>query len=412
LLIIGSKCIKERKLDMKIGLYNLVSEVHNERYISSTLQGFLADIEEKLGEKFENVSLEDFNQNEYFPLIFIKSGGVEGKLKQIFKQIKRPYLLLSSGLHNSLAASLEIASFLKQKGKRVEIIHGDSDYIATRIKELRKIFQVKNKLVSNKLGVIGKPSDWLIASEVDYKKVKDTLGISLIDVEMDEMVKEIDQDHNFTHPKLKDIREKGFNKKSIDGALKIYCGFKAIVNKYRLDGITVRCFDLLGIYKNTGCLGISLLNDEGIVAGCEGDIPALISMVVLHYLTDEPVFMANPSSIDIDKNEIILAHCTLPLNMSDEFYLKTHFESGLGVGIKGIIEEGEATIFKLSGDGKNYFVSGGEIIENLNKESLCRTQIRLKMNEDVKYFLQNSIGNHHLICKGNYSEAVREFFKW
>jgi len=286
---------------MKIGLYHLVSDVHNEEYIDSTLQGFLAEIEKRLGEKFENINLEDFNQD-YFPLIFIKSGGAEEKFKQIFKQAKGPYLLLSSGLHNSLAASLEIASFLKQKGKKVEIIHGDSDYIATRIKELRKIFQVKNRLVSSKLGVIGKPSDWLIASEVDYKKVKDTLGISLIDVEMDELVKEIDQGYNFAHPKLKDIREKGFNKKSIDGALKIYCGFKAIVNKYRLDGITVRCFDLLGIYKNTGCLGISLLNDEGIVAGCEGDIPALISMVILHYLTDEPVFMANPSSIDIDKN--------------------------------------------------------------------------------------------------------------
>src|SRR4030042_38509 len=336
---------------MKIGLYNLISDVHNEEYVNSTLQGFLA-------------------------------------------------------------ASLEIASFLKQKGKRVEIIHGSSEYIATRMKELRKIFQVKNKLVSSKLGVIGKPSDWLIASEVDDKKIKDTLGISLIDVEMDELLKEIDQDHNFPHPKLKDIREKGFNKESIDGELKIYNGFKAIVNKYKLDGITVRCFDLLDIYKNTGCLGISLLNAEGIVAGCEGDISALLSMVILHYLTDEPVFMANPSSIDLDKNEIILAHCTLPLNMPDEFYLKTHFESGLGVGIKGNINEGEATIFKLSGDGKNYFVSGGEIIENLNKECLCRTQIRLKINEDVKYFLQNSIGNHHLICKGDYSYLVKEFFKW
>ncbi|MDP2944754.1 MAG: hypothetical protein Q8N86_00130 [Atribacterota bacterium] len=397
---------------MKIGLYNLVSDVHNEEYIDSTLQGFLADIEEKLGEKLENINLGDFNRKDCFPLIFIKSGGAEEKFKQIFQQINRSYLLLSSGLHNSLAASLEIAYFLKQKGKKVEIIHGSSEYIATRIKELRKIFQVKNRLVSSKLGVIGKPSNWLIASEVDYKKVKDTLGISLIDVEMDELVKEIDQDHNFAHPKLKDIREKGFNKKSIDGALKIYSGFKAIVNKYKLDGITVRCFDLLGIYKNTGCLGISLLNDEGIVAGCEGDVPALISMTILHLLTDEPVFMANPSSIDLNKNEIILAHCTLPLNMPDEFYLKTHSESGLGVGIKGVIGEGEATIFKLSGDGKNYFVSGGEIIENLNKESLCRTQIRLKMNEDVKYFLQNSIGNHHLICKGDYSEIVREFFKW
>ena len=401
----------EGKIDMKIGLYSLVSEVHNEGYINSTLQGFLADIEEKLGEKFENINLKDFDKD-YFSLIFIKSGGVEGKFEQIFTQINGPYLLLSSGLHNSFAASLEIASFLKQKGKRVEIIHGDSDYIARRIKKLRKIFQVKNKLVSIKLGVVGKPSDWLIASDVDYLKVKETLGISLIDIEMDELVKEIDQRHNFTHPKLNDIKNKGFDSKSIEGALKIYNGFKTIVSKYKLKGITVRCFDLLEVYKNTGCLGLSLLNDEGIIAGCEGDIPALISMVILYYLTDEPVFMANPSSIDIDKNEIILAHCTLPLNMPDEFYLKTHFESGLGVGIKGIIGEGEATIFKLSGDGKNYFVSGGEIIENLNKESLCRTQIKMKVDEDIKYFLQNSIGNHHLICRGDNSKLVREFFKW
>ena len=396
---------------MKIGLYNLISDVHREGYINNTLQGFLADIEEKLGEKFENINLEDFNKD-YFPLIFIKSGGAEVKFEQIFMQINRPYILLSSSIHNSLAASLEIASFLKQKGKNVEIIHGSSEYIAKKIKELRKIFQVKNKLVSIKLGVIGKPSDWLIASDVDYKKIKETLGISLIDIEMDELAKEIDQDHHFANPKLNDIKNKGFDSKSIDGALKIYNGFKAIVNKYKLDGITVRCFDLLEIYKNTGCVGISLLNDEGIVAGCEGDVPALISMVILHYLTEEPVFMANPSSIDIDKNEIILAHCTLPLNMPDEFYLKTHFESGLGVGIKGNIKEGEATLFKLSRDGKEYFVSGGEIIENLNSENLCRTQIRFRMNEGVKYFLQNSLGNHHLICKGDYSKLVREFFKW
>ena len=397
---------------MKIGLYNLISDVHREGYINNTLQGFLADIEEKLGEKFENINLEDFNQKDYFPLIFIKSGGAEGKFEQIFKQVKGPYLLLSSGLHNSLAASLEIASFLRQKGKKVEIIHGSSEYVAKRIKELRKIMEVKNRLLSVKLGVIGKPSDWLIASDVDYLKVKETLGISLIDIEMDELVKEIDQDHNFAHPKMNDIKNKGFDGKSIEGALKIYSGFKAIVNKYKFDGITVRCFDLLEIYKNSGCLGVSLLNDEGIIAGCEGDIPALISMVILHYLTDEPVFMANPSSIDINQNEIILAHCTLPLNMPDEFYLKSHFESGLGVGIKGVIGEGEATIFKLSRDGKEYFVSGGEIIENLNSENLCRTQIRFRMNEGVKYFLQNSLGNHHLICKGNYSKLVREFFKW
>ncbi|GAI99511.1 unnamed protein product [marine sediment metagenome] len=71
---------------MKIGLYNLVSEVHNEGYINQTLKGFITEVEEKLGEKFEDVSLKNFNQKDWFPLIFIKSGGAEGKFEKIFKQ--------------------------------------------------------------------------------------------------------------------------------------------------------------------------------------------------------------------------------------------------------------------------------------------------------------------------------------
>ena len=62
---------------MKIGLYHLISDVHKEEYVNSTLQGFLADIEEKLGEKLENINLSDFNQKDCFPLIFIKSGGAD-----------------------------------------------------------------------------------------------------------------------------------------------------------------------------------------------------------------------------------------------------------------------------------------------------------------------------------------------
>jgi len=107
---------------LKVGLFYLISEVHNEEYINSTLQNFIAEVEEKLAEKFENINLKNINEKDYFPLIFIKSGGVEGIFKQLFKQIKGPYILLSSDLHNSLAASLEIASFLRQHGEKVEII--------------------------------------------------------------------------------------------------------------------------------------------------------------------------------------------------------------------------------------------------------------------------------------------------
>ena len=397
---------------MKIGLLSLSSELHNQEYLDQTLKDFIPPIEAKLYRRMESVGIEVFNSKEYLPIIFIRTGGVEEKFKALFPKMKGPFLLLSSPKHNSLAASLEIATFLRQKGEKVDIILGDSDYIASKIEEIDKIFEVKSKLSSTKLGVIGRPSDWLISSAVDYKKTKENLGISLIDIEIEELFKEMERDHNFINSKVKLVKDKSSNYESIQGAGKIYNGLKSLVNKFGLSGLTIRCFELLKIYKNTACLGLAWLNEEGIIAGCEGDVPALLSMVILNYLTGEPVFMANPSYLDIQKNTVTLAHCTLPLNMADQFFLTTHFESALGVGVKGIIGEGKGTLFKLSSDGERYFLSSGEIVENLNLPDLCRTQIKFRLKEGVEYFLKNSLGNHHLLCKGDYSKLVIDFFTW
>ncbi|GAB4115147.1 MAG: fucose isomerase [Candidatus Caldatribacteriota bacterium] len=397
---------------MRIGLFSLSSILHNQEHIDQSLKDFIPSIEKKLGRKVEEIELEALNQKEYLPIIFIKTGGVEGKFKSLFPKMKGPFLLLASSRHNSFAASLEIATFLRQKGERVEIIQGDSDYIARRIKEVEKFYQVKIKLDSTRLGVIGHPSDWLISSKVNYKMIKERLGVSLIDLNIEELFKEIKEEHHFIPAKLKLIKDQNFNPSSIQRALKIYAGLKSLIEKFSLSGITIRCFDLIENYQDTSCLGLALLNDEGIIAGCEGDIPALLSMVVLNYLTEQPVFMANPSSIDISQNMVTLAHCTLPLNMAEQFSLTTHFESGLGVGVRGIIKEGRGTIFKLSAKGEKYFISGGEIVENLNLPDLCRTQIKFRMDEKVDYFLKNALGNHHLICQGDYSNLITKFFFW
>ena len=58
---------------------------------------------------------------------------------------------------------------------------------------------------------------------------------------------------------------------------------------------------------------------------------------------------------------MVLAHCTIPLAMTDDLRLDTHFESGTGVAIKGYLREEDVTIFRLSADLKNYFVSDGKI---------------------------------------------------
>jgi len=397
---------------MKIGLFPLASNLHDAFSVDGSLIDFRKSIEDQLKAKFIDINLQDFREKTCFPLIFIKTGGVEGQFKRIFKDLDNRYWLLAGKLHNALPAAMEIATFLRKNGKKAEIIHGDTEYIVRRLKVLSRVWDVKNKLPSIKLGVIGRPSDWLIASDVDDKQLKKKLGISLFDIEISELFNVMKGKVKYHHPMLGEITNKHFTSQSIKGALKIYDGFKTLISKYNLDGITVRCFDLIERYKNTGCLGLSLLNSEGIIAGCEGDIPAAVSMFLLHLLTRQSVFMANPASVDVNRNEVILAHCTLPLNMPDSFQLDTHFESGLGVGIKGHIPEGSATIFKLAADFQTYFVSRGEILENLNAKNLCRTQVKLKLEEDVSYFLHHSLGNHHLVCNGDFYSLIKEFFSW
>ena len=168
---------------------------------------------------------------------------------------------------------------------------------------------------------------------------------------------------------------------------------KAITENYQLKGFTLRCFDLLTAVKNTGCLALARLNAEGLVAGCEGDVPAMLSMIIVRALFGISGFQANPSTIDPETGEILLAHCTIPLDMVERYELDTHFESGIGVGVRGFMKEGPVTIFKVSGDLQRHFIAEGTLVRNQQKPDLCRTQqiIQLSDKTQTGYFLTNPI---------------------
>ena len=131
-------------------------------------------------------------------MIYVRTGGTEGLFKQIFDKVRtsesgydRPVRLLTSGKSNSLAASMEIMSFLRQNECSGEIIHGSCSYIAGRLALLTKVDKAKKKLQGTNLGVIGQPSDWLISSGADYTKVKEKTGITLVDIPISELIGEI-----------------------------------------------------------------------------------------------------------------------------------------------------------------------------------------------------------------------------
>ena len=332
-------------------------------------------------------------------LVLIQSGGSEGLFLENFSKLKPPFYLLTYGHNNSLAASLEILSYLKDNNLDGEVLHGSNEYIINRIQKLKKINS------NYRYGVIGKPSDWLIASNVNYMDAYMLHGIELVDISIDEVV-------DYYYKSLNDYDIKfDYDEKETNNALKLHKSLNKIKEKYQLDGLTIRCFDLLFKIKTTSCLSLSLFNKDKVVSACEGDIPTMISMHVLKKLTNQVGFQANPSRIDVNNSKMVLAHCTLPLDMSSKFKLDTHFESQIGVAVKGELKEDVITIFKLSKNLKDFYVTKGRIIRNLNEPNLCRTQIEVSVDKNIEYFLNRPYGNHHIIIYGDYVDVINEYMK-
>ena len=372
-------------MKQKINIYTLTSELHDEQAVNAVTRDFLESIGmeyELKGNGYADYGKDGLN------LIYVRTGGTEGVflrlLPDLLKKSNHPFYLLTSGKSNSLAASMEILSFLRQHDMKGEIIHGSTDYIARRIRLLAKVEEVHGRLRGVRLGIIGKPSDWLISSHADKGRVKERLGIELIDIPMQEL-----QDA---------VTAKG----------DIYEALKAVISKYQLNGFTLRCFDLLTTVKDTGCMPLARLNAEGYVAGCEGDVPAMLSMMITRALTGVSGFQANPASISPETGELLFAHCTIPLDMVERYELDTHYESGIGTGIRGYMKPGAVTIFKVAGDLSRCFIAEGELVESLAKPNLCRTQqvIRLNDKQQAAYFLTNPIGNHHIIMPGHLKELL------
>ena len=347
-------------------------------------------------------------------MVLVGSGGVEEMVKANINRLPPYVVLIADGLKNSLAASLEILSWMRQNDRHGRVLHGPTGFIMQGIDDYATAHDAISRLKGKRVGVIGKPSGWLIASNVDYAAMRNRWGVEMVDVPLDEVVKGYEA---IPDSEVQDITDEFINKAvgmkepsrdEVVKAMRLYRSVKGIVERYRLNAFTLNCFDLIPTTHTTGCVALALLNQEGIPAGCEGDEQTLLTMLVVQAVTGEMTFMANPSKIlDNAAHEMVFAHCTIAPAMTDRYIVRDHYESLSGVAVEGIFDPMEMTIIKCGGTAmERYFISKAQLLECTTNPNMCRTQLHLRLDESLDYFLERSIGNHHVIVRGNHVEKL------
>jgi L-fucose isomerase-like protein len=348
-------------------------------------------------------------------VLLIVTGGTERLALAAAERVAGPVFLLAHAELNSLPAALEILAHLRQRGRpgRIVLLEDGDDGALPR---LARHLEVHRHLRSARLGRIGAPSDWLVASVPSAAVVRDTWGPQVVDVPMEEVLEAVRAADSGAVERIRAdvadgaaaIREP--SPTDLDAAARVTVALGAVVRAHRLDACTVRCFDLVTASRTSGCLALSQLLDEGVAAGCEGDVPATLTLLWMQRTSGGPAFMANPQDVDLEAGTVWLAHCTIARRLVSRYELRSHFESSLGVGIAGELAPGPATLARIGGaDLRALFVADGEILGSGDRPERCRTQVHVRLASGVRDLLARPLGNHHVLAPGVWADHLREY---
>jgi L-fucose isomerase-like protein len=209
--------------------------------------------------------------------------------------------------------------------------------------------------------------------------------------------------------KLKNAEVVEPSRKDLEKMAKLYLAMRQVALEEDLKAVTVDCYRFLRHTGMNPCVPLAFLSDEGIPGVCEADFPSLLLMLLLRYVTPEPLWMANAAKLDQINGVVALTHCAAPLKLSEPAGLvriRNHFESGSGVALDVPMRRGKVTLAHLTLNPPKLVIATGRLTESqLGHWKLCRTQADVKLDCEARDFLENS-GNHQVLSYGDHSDFL------
>ena len=197
-------------------------------------------------------------------------------------------------------------------------------------------------------------------------------------------------------------------------AARVHFALQRMLEAEQGDAITMDCLRR-GEYQP--CMSFMTLRDQGIAAGCENDIPATLTLMLVQRLFGRPGFQHNPA-FETEANHYFASHCTCPSKLfgpdgpTQPYLLRNFAHTNDPTCVPQVLwREGEEVTMAhyISGEKPGMLVYSGQVVKSYAMPPVggCRTNVEITINElpraaDVK-------GHHNVLFYGDYAEQLRTF---
>jgi L-fucose isomerase-like protein len=320
----------------------------------------------------------------------------------------------------ALCGTQQLTAYLKQLEKRFHCVYGpiEAGENCNRTMRFLRAVALKNALRRSRIGFGGYRVTGMTevsASEISLKK---GIGPRIIPLDMPQLLSRAQE---VSDERVRDRWDEVVARSGsctvaasvgLD-SIKVYVAVKELVEKHRLDALTIGCYPHL---MGRVCLAASLLADEGIPLGCEGDVNGVVGQLLLGLLTGMPTH--NTDWLEpLEDGTVVFTHCG-----SGSFSLAEHAED-IALSPVRLMDQGVCALFPAkpgpvtlvsllpAGDGYQIALLEGEAISSPmvfrgNPLRVCFPQPTPRI---IEWIFAEGIGHHWMAGYGHRGEEIRQW---
>jgi L-fucose isomerase-like protein len=335
---------------------------------------------------------------------------------------------------NSFCGANLGAFVMRRLGKKYGYIHELPVNVPAKISKYVQAVRCIKAQKTLRIGLAGGRVPGFYTSNFNEMDFSRKFGVT---VELMELLEVVDKTGKLTAEELTAARaivkrsSAGCNNVSeadLELGAKMYGAFKALADKYRIGAYSVRCWpELPDIFGIAPCAVLGCLSDNGIPAACEGDVPGIVTMMMLQTLADkkEIPFFVDLISFDNPSNTGVIWHCgAAPISLCRKFtessfcqHMRVDGGNKKGLTNEFSLKAGRVTIAKLDQDIDGHFrmlilPATAQDTEPFLRGNPLRVKFDSPAEQVIETIMNKGFEHHYAVIHADVAEALEIYSKW
>ena len=349
---------------------------------------------------------------------------------------------------NSFCGTNMFAAILKNYFKHYDIpykwFYGypESDIFMERFEITLRAMKAIKVLENSRIGLVGDIADGFENFNFDERLLDKKLGTYIQqrhtvedivarakDINKEQVDKDLEEFLEMGNWNKDRVSEEDVRKSS-----RVYLAFKEFANENDYNALAISCWPKFQeVYDLAVCSAMSRLNQDGIVAPCEGDIMGTLNMLVLNAMSGNRATINDLVSIDQEDESFNFWHCGVApacwankngVTWDQHFNIGEYKENGEWDG-KGVVADltfkpGPITVFRMDNNFDDLLIMKGEVMADKDSfygssgwvKNLQINGNKLSTKDLINTLIVNHVDHHFPTVYGDFTDELMEFANW